>query len=1194
MKHAKLLIAAALLLGACSQSAEDNDLTRFVDPKIGTGGHGHVFVGANVPFGLVQVGPTSIPQTWDWCSGYHVSDSTVIGFSHTHLSGTGIGDLFDITVMPVVGEVTYARGEEKDPASGLWSYADRTREITKPGYYSVPLTRYGITAEMTATERVGFHRYTFPASEKAAVVFDLENGGCWDKATETAFVIGDNPQQICGYRYSTGWAKDQRVYFVAEFSKPVKNCTYPDAGEARPEDDDVTVKARYLRVELETADNEPILLKVALSPVSIEGAKANLAAELPGWDFDATAAAADAKWNAELSKVKITTSDDAARRIFYTALYHTMIAPSVFCDVNGDYYGSDHEIHRNAGFTNYTTFSLWDTYRAAMPLMTVLHPEKMPDIVQTMLHIADEQGRLPVWHLWGNETDCMVGNPGIVAVADAIVKNIPGFDREKAFEAIRTTALGDGRGGDLRRKYGYIPCDLFNEAVAYDMEYALADGAAARAAEALGKEADAKLFTTRSHSYRNYFDPQTGFMRGRDSKKGWRTPFNAFASTHRADDYCEGNAWQYTWLAPHDVRGLEGLFGSREKMLEKLDSLFTVSSVVEGGETSPDISGLIGQYAHGNEPSHHILYLYTMLGQPWKTADKVREVLTTLYHDRPDGLSGNEDVGQMSAWYVLSSLGMYEVEPAGGRYWFGSPLFDRAEIRVPGGVFTITAGNNSAVNKYIQRVWLNGQPYTKPWIGHADVMKGGELRFEMGAEEKVWYCPDEPEAYADQRPAEEKRLFKSEAVEGEIARVCGLLTNERLRWMFANCFPNTLDTTVHYGEDEAGNPDTYVYTGDIPAMWLRDSGAQVWPYVQLCNEDPALQKMIAGVIRRQLKLINIDPYANAFNVGPTGDGEDVGYPGNDQSPWVFERKWEIDSHCYPLRLAHHYWKTTGDASVFDAEWVEAMRNIVKTLKEQQMKEGPGDYIFLRTTDRQLDTRCHVGRGNPVKPVGLIVSAFRPSDDATTFGFLVPSNFMAVTSLRKAAEILTAVNGERELAAECTVLAGEVEEALQKHAVVEHPEYGKIYAFEVDGFGSRQLMDDANVPSLLAMPYLGDVDRGDPVYENTRKFVWSGDNPYFWRGAAGEGIGGPHIGVEMIWPMSIMMRAFTSDDDAEIRDCIVALMTTDAGTGFMHESFSRHDAANFTRAWFAWQNTLFGELILKLVNEGKTDLLNSIN
>ena len=1175
MNITQLLTAAGLLLTACAQPAAEGNYTRFVDPKIGTGGHGHVFVGANVPFGMVQVGPTSIPQSWDWVSGYHDSDSTVVGFSHTHLSGTGIGDLFDVTVMPVVGEVTYARGEEKDPQSGLWSYADRTKEAVRPGYYSVPLVRYDITAEMTATERVGLHRYTFPAAEDAAVVFDLENGGCWDKATET-HLEQEGDTRITGWRYSTGWAKDQRVYFVAEFSKPFAKFE--------------TVGERYARASFSTNDGEQVLVKVALSPVSVEGAEANLAAELPGWDFEATVQAADAKWNAELSKVKITTTDQTARRIFYTALYHTMVAPSVFCDVNGDYYGSDHAIHRAADFTNYTTFSLWDTYRAAMPLMTVLHPEKMADIVQTMLHIADEQGRLPVWHLWGNETDCMVGNPGIPVVADAIVKGIEGFDREKAFEAIKKTAMNPDRGNGLRMRYGYIPCDLFNEAVAYDMEYALADGAAARAAEALGRTEDAAYFTERSRSYRNYFDPATRFMRGRDSRKGWRTPFDPFHSTHRADDYCEGNAWQYTWLAPHDVEGLQGCFGSRAKLIEKLDSLFIVSPVIQGGNTSPDISGLIGQYAHGNEPSHHILYLYTMLGQPWKTADKVREVLTTLYHDQPDGLSGNEDVGQMSAWYILSSLGMYEVEPAGGRYWFGSPLFDRAEIKVPGGTFTVTAENNSAENKYIQRVWLDGQLYTKPWIAHADVVRGGELRFEMGAEPKVWYCPQEPEAYADQRP--EKRLFTSEAVEAEIGRVSAQQTNERIRWMFRNCFPNTLDTTVHYREDEDGNPDTYVYTGDIPAMWLRDSGAQVWPYVQLCGNDVPLQRMIAGVIRRQFKLINIDPYANAFNDGPTGAGEDAEfYP---QSPWVFERKWEIDSHCYPIRLAHHYWKTTGDVSVFDAEWVAAMRNIIKTLREQQRKEGPGPYTFLRTTDRQLDTKCCVGRGNPVNPVGLIASAFRPSDDATTFEFLVPSNFMAVSSLRKAAEILTAVNDERELAAECTALADEVAAALQKYAVVEHPEYGKIYAFEVDGFGGVQLMDDANVPSLLAMAYLGDVDRNDPIYENTRRFVWSEANPYFWRGAAGEGIGGPHIGVEMIWPMSIMMRAFTSTDDEEIRDCIAQLLTTDAGTGFMHESFSRHDAANFTRAWFAWQNTLFGELILKLVNEGKTDLLNSIN
>ena len=1179
MNLSRIFLIAALGLASCAQPAADDNLTRYVDPRIGTGGHGHVFVGANVPFGLVQLGPTSIPQAWDWTSGYHESDSTVIGFSHTHLSGTGIGDLFDVTVMPVVGEVTCARGTEEDPASGLWSYADRTKEVVRPGYYSVPLVRYGITAEMTATSRVGFHRYTFPAADDAAVIFDLENGGCWDKATET-HIEPSGDSRLVGWRYSTGWAKNQRVWFVAEFSRPFTS--FEQVGE------------HYARVNFATAEGEQLMLKVALSPVSIEGAEANLAAELPGWDFDATAAAADAAWNAQLAKVKITTQDEVARRIFYTGLYHTMVAPSEFCDENGDYRGADGAVHHNPGHTTYTTFSLWDTYRAAMPLMTILHPDRMPDIVNTMLAIADEQGRLPVWHLWGNETDCMVGNPGIPVVADAIVKGIGGFDRERAFEAIRRTAMNPDRGNGLRMKYGYIPCDLFNEAVAYDMEYALADGAAARAAEALGRGEDARYFTERSHSYRNYFDPSMGFMRGRDSRRGWRTPFNPFASTHRADDYCEGNAWQYTWLAPHDVAGLESCFGSRARMLGKLDSLFTVSSVIEGAETSPDISGLIGQYAHGNEPSHHILYLYTMLGQPWKTAEKVREVLTTLYHDQPDGLSGNEDVGQMSAWYILSSLGMYEVEPAGGRYWFGSPLFDRAEIAVPGGTFTIVAENNSSENKYIRRVWLNGRPYTKPWIGHEEVMAGGELRFEMDDEPHVWYCPEEPEQYADQRPAAEERLFRSEAVEQEIARVCGLLTNERLRWMFANCFPNTLDTTVHYREDEEGNPDTYVYTGDIPAMWLRDSGAQVWPYVQLCGNDPALQKMIAGVIRRQFRLINIDPYANAFNDGPTGAGEDVGYPGHVQDPWVFERKWEIDSHCYPIRLAHHYWKTTGDESVFDAEWVAAMRNILATLRDQQMKEGPGDYTFLRVTDRQLDTRCHVGRGNPVKPVGLISSAFRPSDDATTFGFLVPSNFMAVSSLRKAAEILSTVNGEQELAAGCTALADEVAAALQQYAVVEHPVYGKIYAFEVDGFGSVQLMDDANVPSLLAMPYLGDVERTDPVYENTRRFVWSTDNPYFWRGPAGEGIGGPHIGVEMIWPMSIMMRAFTSTDDAEIRDCIIALMTTDAGTGFMHESFSRHDAADFTRAWFAWQNTLFGELILKLVNDGKVDLLNSID
>ena len=735
--YSLLPVAALVLAGACGTPATSGEksLTRWVDPKIGTGGHGHVFVGANVPFGMVQLGPTSIPQDWDWCSGYHQSDSTVIGFSHTHLSGTGIGDLFDVTVMPVVGEVTYARGVEEDPQSGLWSYADRTKEVVRPGYYSVPLTRYGVTAEMTATPRVGFHRYAFPTSDEAALVFDLENGGCWDKATDTGFCLSDDSTRLSGWRYSSGWAKDQKVWFVAEFSKPVKGITFLQPGETTG----AGTAARYARVDFNTTEGEPLLVKVALSPVSAEGAAANLAAELPGWDFDATAAAATAAWEAELGKVRIETQDEAAKRIFYTALYHTMVAPSEFCDVNGDYRGADGQVRTNPGHKTYTTFSLWDTYRAAMPLMTILHPDRMPDVIRTMLAIADEQGRLPVWHLWGNETDCMVGNPGIPVVADAIVKGIGGFDREQAFEAIRKTAMNPDRGNGLRMKHGYIPCDLFNEAVAYDMEYALADGAAARAAEALGKTEDAAYFTGRSHSYRNYFDSATRFMRGRDAKGGWRTPFNPFASTHRADDYCEGNAWQYTWLVPHDVAGLQACFGSREAMIAKLDSLFTVSSVIEGAETSPDISGLIGQYAHGNEPSHHVLYLYTMLGEPWKTADRVHEVLSTLYHDRPDGLSGNEDVGQMSAWYVLSAMGFYEVEPAGGRYWFGAPYFERMQIAVPGGTFSVEAKNFAPENRYVQAVRLNGQPYDKPYISHEAVMQGGVLEFEMGPEPACWY-----------------------------------------------------------------------------------------------------------------------------------------------------------------------------------------------------------------------------------------------------------------------------------------------------------------------------------------------------------------------------------------------------------------------------------------------------------------------
>lgn len=435
------------------------------------------------------------------------------------------------------------------------------------------------------------------------------------------------------------------------------------------------------------------------------------------------------------------------------------------------------------------------------------------------------------------------------------------------------------------------------------------------------------------------------------------------------------------------------------------------------------------------------------------------------------------------------------------------------------------------------------------------------------------------------RPPMEKRLFVSDAVEKKIKEVKKLLKdNPYLAWMFENCFPNTMDTTVHFD----GKDDTFVYTGDIHAMWLRDSGAQVWPYVRFANQDAKLKKMLRGVILRQLKCINIDPYANAFNMGPTGSEFDKDI--TDMKPELHERKYEIDSLCYPLRLAYYYWQVTGDTSVFGEEWMQAMRNILKVFHDQQRKSGYGPYKFERWTTRTTETMANGGLGTPVKPVGLIASAFRPSDDATTFLFLIPSNFMAVSSLRKAAEILNKVNGNAALAGQCTTLADEVAAALKKYAVYDHPKYGKIYAFEVDGYGSQLLMDDANVPSLLGMAYLGDVDANDPIYQNTRRFVWSDDNPYFFKGKAGQGIGGPHTGYNMIWPMTIMMKAFTSTDDAEIKQCIEALQRTDAGTGFMHESFNKDDAANFTRSWFAWQNTLFGELILKLIDDGKIDLL----
>ena len=728
-----LFAAAAVLLAACSTTPKAEDFASFVNPKIGTGGHGHVFVGANVPFGFVQVGPTSIPQTWDWCSGYHDSDSTVIGFSHTHLSGTGIGDLFDITVMPVVGSTSPERGTENQPKKGAWSYADRSKEICEPGYYSVPLMRYGITAEMTATTHVGFHRFTYPASDDARIVIDLENGGCWDdvKVAGIEEVKDENGNTVAlsGLRYSSGWAKDQKMFFWIEISRPSNEFSL----RLNPSNDSERNAERtpmygYYKMG-STKEGEQVLMKVALSAVSVETAKLNMETELPGWDFEAVKADARTAWNKELGKIQVETSDKNERAVFYTALYHTMIAPSVFSDADSLYRGSDGKV-RKGDFTNYTTFSLWDTYRAAMPLMTLIHPEKMNDIVATMYHIYKEQGDLPVWHLMGNETDCMVGNPGLIAFADAVVKGFrAGLTDEEILKAMTATATTPDRGQDLRMKYGYIPADKYHESVANDMEYAIADGALANAADVLGRADIADEYRERSHSYRHFWDPELQFMRGRTTKGKFTEPFDPIYSRHETSDYTEGTGWQYLWLVPQDVDGLVELFGSKEATLAKLDGLFEAPDHIEGENASPDISGLIGQYAHGNEPGHHTIYLYSMLGKPEKAAARLRQVYDEMYFNDPEGLAGNEDVGQMSAWYVLSAMGFYQVEPACPRFWFGLPLFSKMSVKVAGGTFTITA--EGPLDGHIASVKLNGQPYEKPYIEYADIVAGGTLEYTL-------------------------------------------------------------------------------------------------------------------------------------------------------------------------------------------------------------------------------------------------------------------------------------------------------------------------------------------------------------------------------------------------------------------------------------------------------------------------------
>jgi len=711
-----------------SGSKTQADYTRYVNPYIGTGFHGHVFVGANVPFGAVQLGPTNLSKGWDWCSGYHISDSTIIGFQHTHLSGTGIGDLGDILFMPTTGAIHSMKGSLKDPQNGYFSLFDRKDEVVKPGYYAVKLKRYGIDVKLTASNRVGFHEYTYPASKESHIVIDLQEGIA-DIATET-YIKQVDKYTIEGYRYSRGWARDQRIYFTAILSKSIEKFAVYDTTELK---NGASLKGKAVKgiITFSTKAGENVFVKVGISPVSSANALLNINKEIPDWNFAKVVAAAHNAWNVEFAKIQIKADSLSQYKKFYTAMYHTMIAPSTFNDVNGDYWGADKKVHNDKSFTNLTTFSLWDTYRAANPLYTIIQPERLKNIINTMLTIYKQQGRLPVWHLMANETNTMVGNSAVPVIVDAYLKGFKGFDANLAYEAIKTTQMQDIRGLKYVKRLGFIPADSTRESVAMGLEYAINDWCIARMALKMGKQDDYAYFSKRAKYYQNYFDKQTGFMRGKVSATEWRTPFSPFVSRHEKDDYTEGNAWQYTWLVPEDVEGLIALHGGEAGFIKKLDSLFIAKGDL-GKEASPDISGLIGQYAHGNEPSHHIAYLYTFAGQPWKTQEKVRQILTDFYTTKPDGIIGNEDVGQMSAWYVLSALGIYQVNPANGMYIFGSPVVNDAVIKLPAGKsFHIVVKNNSGVNKYISKITLNNKIYTHDFLLYDQLEKGGELVIAM-------------------------------------------------------------------------------------------------------------------------------------------------------------------------------------------------------------------------------------------------------------------------------------------------------------------------------------------------------------------------------------------------------------------------------------------------------------------------------
>jgi predicted alpha-1,2-mannosidase len=700
----KIIRVLCLILFLPLQAFAQRDLTGYVNPFIGTGGHGHTFPGAIVPFGMVQLSPDTRLTGWDGCSGYHYSDSKIYGFSHTHLSGTGISDYGDILLTPTVGR-TY---------SGRFQHQNET---ASPGYYSVGLDDENIRVELTATARVGMHRYGFPRTDDANIIIDLAHR---DKVVDSGLRV-TSKTTVVGWRRSQAWARDQVVYFALEFSQPFTSHVSTD-----------TNQKTYFRFD--TRAGAPVLVKVGISAVDTGGALKNLHTELSHWNFDKVRSDAKAAWNAELNKIAVSGGSVSQLTNFYTSLYHVMTAPNLFMDVDGRYRGRDFKTHVAEGFSNYTVFSLWDTFRAAHPLYTIIDRKRTLDFIKTFLVQYEQGGRLPVWELAANETDTMIGYHAVSVIADAAVKGINGFDLNKALDAMKHSAeLRDHRGLGAYIDHGFISTEDERESVSKVLEYAYDDWCIAEVARMLGKTADYERYSARAQSYRNVFDRVTGFMRPR-SNGNWIEPFDPREVTLA---FTEANSWQYTFFAPHDISGLIALMSGRAQFAHKLDQLFSADSRTTGRE-QVDITGLIGQYAHGNEPSHHMAYLYTYVGQPWKTQSRVRQIMDQFYKPEPDGLIGNEDCGQMSAWYVLSAAGFYPVTPGSTVYAIGSPLFPEVRFNLENGKsFVVRAVNSSDRNVYIQSARLNGRPYNKSLLLHDDLMAGGELVFVMGPRPNV-------------------------------------------------------------------------------------------------------------------------------------------------------------------------------------------------------------------------------------------------------------------------------------------------------------------------------------------------------------------------------------------------------------------------------------------------------------------------